>query len=83
MANRLWHHTFGSGIVPTPSDFGTAGATPTHPELLDWLAAEFVQPTFLESQPWSMKGLLRLLVTSEAFRRSSAPTRKEIGRAHV
>ncbi|MFP6897417.1 MAG: PSD1 and planctomycete cytochrome C domain-containing protein [Roseibacillus sp.] len=76
MANRLWHHTFGSGIVPTPSDFGTAGATPTHPELLDWLAAEFVQPTFLESQPWSMKGLLRLLVTSEAFRRSSAPTRK-------
>ena len=74
MVNRMWHHIFGSGIVPTASDFGFAGARPSHPELLDWLAAEFVEPTQGESAPWSMKSMIRLLVTSDAFRRSSQPT---------
>ena len=73
MANRIWHHVFGSGIVTTTSDFGKAGARPTHPELLEWLASEFVSPTRSEVAPWSMKGLIRLLVTSDAFRRSSLP----------
>ena len=73
MANRTWHHVFGSGIVTTTSDFGRAGAQPTHPELLEWMAAEFIQPTSYDAKPWSMKGLIRLLVTSDAFKRSSAP----------
>lgn len=73
MVNRLWHHIFGTGIVPTTADFGIAGAEPSHPELLEWLASEFVHPTQGEAAPWSMKSMIRLLVTSEAFRRSSAP----------
>jgi hypothetical protein len=73
MVNRIWHHVFGSGIVPTTSDFGKAGAAPSNPELLDWLAAEFVDPTVSEDQPWSMKSMIRLLVMSDAFRQSSQP----------
>ncbi|QDS98487.1 PSD1 and planctomycete cytochrome C domain-containing protein [Adhaeretor mobilis] len=75
--NRLWHHIFGQGIVSTPSDFGAAGISPTHPELLDWLAAELVLPTTstisLKPQPWSMKHLIRTMVMSRAFRQSSLP----------
>ncbi|MDF1737578.1 MAG: PSD1 and planctomycete cytochrome C domain-containing protein [Verrucomicrobiales bacterium] len=67
MMNRVWHHTFGSGIVPTASDFGLAGAPPSHPELLDWLASEFV------ANEWSVKTMIREMVMSDAFRRSSAP----------
>lgn len=67
MVNRLWHHLFGIGIVPTTSDFGVAGMTPTHPELLDYLASEFVD------QNWSVKSMIRLMVTSDAFKRSSLP----------
>ena len=73
MVNRLWHHVFGSGLVPTTSDFGNAGAPPTHPELLDWLAAEFIEPTFSQAHSWSTKSLIRLLVMSDAFRQSSQP----------
>ena len=73
MVNRLWHHVFGAGIVSTTSDFGQAGAPPTHPELLDWLASEFVSPSVSEGEPWSMKSMIRLFVMSDAFRQSSKP----------
>ncbi len=76
MVNRIWHHIFGRGIVSTTSDFGEAGAKPTHPELLDWLAAEFIAPTTTSAKPWSVKGMIRLLVTSEAFKRSSLPQQR-------
>jgi hypothetical protein len=66
MVNRLWHHHFGRGLVETPSDFGLNGARPTHPELLDWLAGEFV------ARHWSIKEMQRLIVTSATYRQSSA-----------
>ena len=65
MANRIWHFHFGQGLVATPSDFGASGARPTHPELLDWLAAKFIE------SGWSVKALHRLIVTSAAYRQSS------------
>ena len=74
MVNRIWHHVFGTGIVPTTSDFGEAGAMPSHPELLDWMAAEFVEPSDDSVKPWSMKSMIRALVMSRAFRQSSAPS---------
>ena len=64
--NRIWARHFGRGLVPTLANFGRSGARPSHAELLDWLATEFVR------QGWSMKGMHRLLVTSTAFRQSSA-----------
>ncbi|WDE96885.1 PSD1 and planctomycete cytochrome C domain-containing protein [Lentisphaera profundi] len=67
MVNRLWYHTFGDGIVSTLSDFGNAGAKPSHPELLDYLASEFVE------QGWSTKNFLRLLVNSKAFKQDNKP----------
>ena len=73
MVNRIWHHVFGQGIVSTPSDFGKAGALPSHPELLDWLAAEFVAPTREAVAPWSVKHMIREMVMSRAFRQQSAP----------
>ncbi|TWT54574.1 Planctomycete cytochrome C [Rubripirellula amarantea] len=66
-SNRIWHHIFGTGIVSTPSDFGKAGALPSHPKLLDWLASQFVD------SGWSVKEMVRMIVMSEAFRQSSAP----------
>ncbi|MGB7325873.1 MAG: PSD1 and planctomycete cytochrome C domain-containing protein [Rubripirellula sp.] len=73
MVNRIWHHTFGSGIVSTPSDFGKAGAAPTHPALLDWLANQFIDPS--QPTPWSVKRMIRMMVLSKAFRQSSEPNR--------
>tara|TARA_B110000438_G_scaffold94166_1_gene93618 strand:+ start:1132 stop:3525 length:2394 start_codon:yes stop_codon:yes gene_type:complete len=74
MVNRTWQHVFGRGIVPTGSDFGRAGAKPSHPELLDWLASEFIKPKRANTKAWSVKDMIRLLVHSDAFKRSSRPT---------
>jgi Protein of unknown function (DUF1553)/Protein of unknown function (DUF1549)/Planctomycete cytochrome C len=65
--NRFWLELFGVGIVPTPEDFGSAGEKPTHPELLDTLAVEFAT-----DMKWSVKTLLRKLVTSASYRQASA-----------
>ncbi len=66
--NRFWEQLFGRGIVETSEDFGAQGDTPTHPELLDWLATEFA------GQRWSMKAMHRLIVTSATYRQSSKVT---------
>ncbi|HXJ41498.1 MAG TPA: DUF1553 domain-containing protein, partial [Bryobacteraceae bacterium] len=63
--NRIWSHHFGRGIVASLDNFGKMGEAPTHPELLDWLATEFV------ARGWSMKQMHRLMMTSEAYQRSS------------
>jgi hypothetical protein len=63
--NRLWQEIYGRALVVTPDDFGTRGVRPTHPELLDWLATEFVR------QKWNMKAMLKLMVTSATYRQSS------------
>jgi hypothetical protein len=81
-ANRVWHWLTGRGLVRTPDNFGTTGETPTHPELLDFLAGEFVRGG------WSTKKLVRAVVLSETYRRSSTadakadPENKLWGRAN-
>jgi hypothetical protein len=65
MVNRLWQHHFGHGLVSTPNDFGKRGEPPTHPELLDWLAREFME------HGWSIKHMHRLMVLSNAYCQSS------------
>ncbi len=67
MVNRLWHYHFGAGLVETPNDFGFNGARPSHPELLDWLAAE------LNEKKWSLKTLHREILLSAAYRQASRP----------
>jgi hypothetical protein len=66
--NRLWQQMFGIGLVKTPEDFGVQGEKPTHPELLDWLATEFVRTG------WDLKQMQRLIVTSSTYRQSSKVT---------
>jgi len=67
MVNRIWHHHFGRGLVATPSDFGDMGFRPTHPELLDWLAMEFME------NGWSVKHMHRLILNSRTYRQASLP----------
>ena len=67
MANRIWQHHFGVGLVATPSDFGRNGAAPSHPELLDWLASELVQ------SGWSVKALQRVILKSATWQQASSP----------
>ena len=68
MVNRLWQFHFGRGIVPTPNDFGQLGEPSSHPELLDWLAAEFMDGG------WRIKRMHRLILLSSAYRMSSRAT---------
>src|SRR5205814_1903957 len=65
LVNRAWLHDFGRGLVSTPSDFGVMGERPSHPELLDWLASDFVD------HGWKLKRLHKLIMTSTAYRQSS------------
>jgi hypothetical protein len=65
MANRLWHYHFGQGLVKTPNDLGFSGGKPSHPKLLDWLAAEF------RARGWSLKKMHKLIVSSATYRQSS------------
>jgi hypothetical protein len=74
LVNRLWQHHFGRGLVPTPNDFGVRGERPTHPELLDWLAVEFMD------SGWSIKRLHRLLLTSAAYQQSSKASPEALDR---
>jgi hypothetical protein len=83
VVNHLWQLCFGDGLVRTPEDFGLQGEQPTHPELLDWLAVEFME------SGWDIRHLLRLMVTSETYAQSSAvsadqlskdPTNRLLGR---
>ncbi len=74
MVNRVWMHHFGQGLVPTAGDFGKLGGEPSHPELLDWLAAKFVE------EGWSLKQLHRVILTSTVWRQSTfrEPAKNEI-----
>src|SRR5256885_17055176 len=67
MANRIWQHLFGDGLVRTVDNFGTTGEPPSHPELLDYLANRFVEET------WSVKLLVREIVLSRTYQLSPAP----------
>ena len=72
MVNRIWKHHFGRGIVTTIDNFGKLGVPPSHPELLDWLANQFVQTG------WSLKRLHRLLVTSQVYRQTSRVSSEQL-----
>src|SRR5438270_7814057 len=72
LVNRLWQYHFGRGIVGTASDFGRLGERPSHPELLDWLATEFV------ARGWRWKPLHRLILTSATYRQASRRDRPEL-----
>jgi hypothetical protein len=72
MVNRVWQHHFGTGLVSTPDNLGKSGARPSHPELLDYLASEFVR------SGWSVKAMHRLIVKSATYRQSSTP-RRDVG----
>jgi hypothetical protein len=85
IVNRYWQLFFGTGLVKTVEDFGAQGELPSHPELLDWLAVEFLNPTPAPlgtggRHPWDVKRLVRLIVTSAAYRQSSKVTPEHVAR---
>ena len=71
LVNRLWQQHFGRGLATNTSDFGKLGTPPTHPELLDWLAAQLI------AEGWSLKNLHRLMVTSETYRQAASNSAAE------
>jgi hypothetical protein len=73
--NRTWRQFFGAGLSRVLEDLGSQGELPVHLELLDWLAAEFMQPETAGQQPWNVRHLLRTIVTSHTYRQSSLPAR--------
>jgi hypothetical protein len=75
--NRYWQMIFGRGIVSTPGDFGSQGRLPSHPELLDWLAVEFVE------SGWDVKALIKMMVTSQTYMQSSNPTQDHLEKDDV
>ena len=83
--NRIWQAYFGTGLVGTSEDFGLQADLPSHPELLDWLACEFMEPTVKDGSkgkltPWSVKHLHRLIVTSATYRQSSQVTTESLAK---
>ena len=72
LVNRVWQQFFGTGIVLTSADFGSQGDPPSHPELLDWLAVDFIE------QGWDVRKLVKLILTSHAYRQSSKVTAKHL-----
>ena len=78
--NRVWQAFFGAGIVRTSEDFGTTGEPPSHPDLLDWLAVEFVTPSEPGATPWDVKALVRRIVRSATYRQQSSATPALIAR---
>jgi len=77
MVNRIWQHHFGKGLVQTPNDFGTRGQTPSHPELLDWLATRFIEAG------WSVKAMHRLILQSATYRQATGDAKSQAtGDAH-
>ncbi|KAB2654084.1 MAG: DUF1549 domain-containing protein [Verrucomicrobia bacterium] len=85
-ANRFWEHCFGTGIVKTSEDFGKQGEAPSHPELLDWLATEFMSPSPSQSSPansqlphaWNVKHVLKVIVMSATYRQSAATDQERL-----
>lgn len=80
VVNRLWQQMFGTGLVETSDNFGTQGARPTHPELLDWLAQEFAQPSDPQTKPWDIKRLLKMMALSATYRQSSQATAEQLAK---
>ena len=79
--NRIWQQFFGTGLVKTSEDFGSQGEPPSHPQLLDWLSSEFMQPQLADaSHPWDTKHLVKLIAMSNSYRQSAQVTSETLER---
>ncbi len=78
--NRLWQQMFGIGLLDTSDNFGTQGGRPTHPELLDWLALEFAQPTEPGAKPWDVKRMLKMFALSATYLQESKATSEQLAK---